>query len=506
MWKILTSSSRVLWEKGLPDLQKLTAAVPAVIARCQHSETGHGPGPTPVGSLGSSHGYTGTTQDMHSPSGGRRPPYLDTHNPAPVRKQHMDASQYQQLPLIDELMPRLVERPNGQKVQPTFSVEELQRRLNLLRTFMITSRIDAVLFTSYHNINYYSDFLYCAFGRTYGLVVTMDKVLSISAAIDGGQPWRRTQIGDNVVYTDWQRDNFYQAVQVELAGRGLMTLGVEFDHMTLDGFTKLNLAVPDMQKTDIGKATMRLRMKKSDEEIALIREGARIADLGGWAVVEALEEGVPEYELAIHAANAMTREVARTYPHGELMNTWAWIQSGINTDGAHNPVTSRRVRSGDILSLNTFPMISGYYTALERTMFLNHASDAHLALWEINCQVHRRGLELIRPGARCCDIATELNEMYRQHGLLQYRSFGYGHSFGSLCHYYGREAELELREDIPTVLEPGMVISMEPMIMIPEGMPGSGGYREHDILVVTEDGAEDITGFPFGPEDNIIKT
>ncbi|XP_035694273.1 creatinase-like [Branchiostoma floridae] len=504
MWKILTSSSRILWEKGLPDLQKLTAAVPAVIGRCQHSETGHGPGPAPVGSLGSSHGYTGTTQDVHSPvsGAGRRP----QHNPTPVRQQHIDASRHKQLPLTDDLMPRLIDRRNGQKVKPTFSVEELQRRLNLLRTFMITSRIDAVLFTSYHNINYYGDFLYCAFGRTYGLVVTMDKVLSISAAIDGGQPWRRTQIGDNIIYTDWQRDTFYHAVQAELAGRGLMTLGVEFDDMALDGFTKLNLAVPDMQKVDIGKPTMRLRMKKSDEEIALIREGARIADLGGWAVVEALEEGVPEYELAMHASNTMTREIARTYPHGELMNTWAWIQSGINTDGAHNPVTSRRVRSGDILSLNTFPMIAGYYTALERTLFLNHASDAHLALWEINCQVHRRGLELIRPGARCCDIATELNEMYREHGLLQYRSFGYGHSFGSLCHYYGREAELELREDIPTVLEPGMVVSMEPMIMIPEGMPGAGGYREHDILVVTEDGAEDITGFPFGPEHNIIKT
>ena len=75
---------------------------------------------------------------------------------------------------------------------------------------------------------------------------------------------------------------------------------------------------------------------------------------------------------------------------------------------------------------------------------------------------------------------------------------------GVLSHYYGREAGLELREDIETVLEPGMVISMEPMITIPEGQPGAGGYREHDILVLTESGAENITGFPFGPERNII--
>lgn len=87
-----------------------------------------------------------------------------------------------------------------------------------------------------------------------------------------------------------------------------------------------------------------------------------------------------------------------------------------------------------------FRPLSRYYTALERTLFLDHASDAHLRLWELNCQVHRQGLSLIKPGAKCSDIAKELNEIYRQHDLLKYRSFGYGHSFGCLCHYYGREA------------------------------------------------------------------
>jgi creatinase len=149
-------------------------------------------------------------------------------------------------------------------------------------------------------------------------------------------------------------------------------------------------------------------------------------------------------------------------------------------------------------------MIAGYYTALERTLFCEEASDRHLELWNVNCDVHRRGLELIVPGARCRDIAAELNEIYLEHDLLQYRTFGYGHSFGILCHYYGREAGLELREDIETVLEPNMVVSMEPMIMLPETMPGAGGYREHDILVITEDGADNITKFPFGPEHNIV--
>ena len=73
-----------------------------------------------------------------------------------------------------------------------------------------------------------------------------------------------------------------------------------------------------------------------------------------------------------------------------------------------------------------------------------------------------------------------------------------------LSHYYGREAGLELREDIDTVLEPGMVISMKPMITIPDGQPGAGGYREHDILISTEDGNENITQYPYGPAFNVV--
>ena len=51
----------------------------------------------------------------------------------------------------------------------------------------------------------------------------------------------------------------------------------------------------------------------------------------------------------------MEREIAKTYPDAEYMDTWVWFQSGLNTDGAHNPKTNRKLEAGDILSLNTFP-------------------------------------------------------------------------------------------------------------------------------------------------------
>jgi creatinase len=399
-------------------------------------------------------------------------------------------------------MNQLISIQNGRKQAPIFSAAEMENRLAKLRTQMAAENIDAVIFTSIHNINYYNHFVYCSFGRPYGLVVTQDKLKSITANIDGGQPWRRG-FGENVIFTDWEKDNYFKAMQQEVTNSG--RVGIEYDHINLENLKKLQDALSEAELVDISKMTMRQRMVKSAEEIELIRNGAQVADIGGAACVEAIGEGVPEYEVALHSTQAMVREISRRYPESDIMDTWTWFQSGINTDGAHNPVSTRKIQKGDILSLNCFPMIGGYYTALERTLFFDHASDRHLEIWDVNVEVHRRGLELIRPGARCCDIAEELNEIFSKHDLLQYRTFGYGHSFGSLSHYYGREAGLELREDIETVLEPNMVVSIEPMVMLPETLPGAGGYREHDILVVTEDGAENITAFPFGPEHNIIR-
>jgi len=361
--------------------------------------------------------------------------------------------------------------------------------------------LDAAVLTSMQGIAYYSGFLYCSFGRPYGLVVTPADAVLISAGIDAGQPWRRSA-WESLTYTDWARDNFWRAV-AHVAGRG-RAVGHEGDHLTLEQSARLDAFLAPARRVDIAPAAMRQRMVKSPAEIALIRQGARVADLGGEAIRDAIAEGVREIDVAMAGRDAMEAEIARAFPDAEYRDTWVWFQSGPNTDGAHNPVTARRLRQGDILSLNCFPMISGYYTALERTLFLGAPDTASRAIWEANVAAHELGLSLIRPGARCCDITAGINAFLAERDLLQYRTFGYGHSFGILSHYYGREAGLELREDIETVLEPGMVVSMEPMLTIPEGRPGAGGYREHDILVVGEDGAENVTGFLYGPKANVI--
>ena len=390
---------------------------------------------------------------------------------------------------------------NGDKPALQFAQGEYDARLMGLRAIMDANGVDAVVLSSMHNIAYYSGFLYCAFGRAYALVVTAREAVTISAGIDAGQPWRRGAT-DNITYTDWQRDNYWRAI-VHVAGKG-KSVGIEGDHLTLAQSEKMRAFMQPSSVTDIAPMTMQQRMRKSPAELEIIRAGANTADVGGYAIRDAVKIGAREIDVAMAGRDAMELEIAKRFPDAEYRDTWVWFQSGLNTDGAHNPVTARKLERGDILSLNTFPMISGYYTALERTMFAGEADAASLKIWEANVAAHEYGMSLLKPGASCAEVTLKINDFFAERDLLQYRTFGYGHSFGVLSHYYGREAGLELREDIDTVLEPGMVISMEPMLTIPEGQPGAGGYREHDILFITEGGNENITGYPYGPEFNVV--
>lgn len=236
---------------------------------------------------------------------------------------------------------------NGNKTKLPFSDTEYQRRLSRLRKVRDACEIPVAVMTSMHNIAYYSGFLYCAFGRPYACVITQDACTTVSANIDGGQPWRRS-VDDNLVYTDWRRDNFWRAV-ADLAGAA-GRIGVEGDHLTLAMRDKAAEFLSGAELVDLAPDAMAARMVKSAEEIALIRDGARVADIGGRACRAAIAEGAREIDVAIAGRDAMEREIARAHPGSELRDTWVWFQSGLNTDGAHNPVTAREIRRGDILS------------------------------------------------------------------------------------------------------------------------------------------------------------
>merc|ERR1719474_1495918 len=163
--------------------------------------------------------------------------------------------------------------------------------------------------------------LVCKFGRNYAFMVDAQSENTdlICSNIDGGHPFRKSPKDCTAtVYTDWQKDNFFYAIHQVLdknAKRKALKIGIEFDDMNLQLLQQIkDYFEPNGYKlefVDIGVPQMELRILKSEEEQRLIRAGAEVADIGGYAVVDAIKNGADrEYEVAIASTNRMIREIA----------------------------------------------------------------------------------------------------------------------------------------------------------------------------------------------------
>ena len=149
---------------------------------------------------------------------------------------------------------------NGEKAKLPFSNEEYNQRLNKLRSIMDKDNLDMIILTSMHNIAYYSGFIYCSFGRPYGCIITENKIVTISANIDASQPWRRSHC-ENIIYTDWKKDNFLKAITSIIDENKIpKNIGIENDHITLEMNEKIQSIFSASTFTDISKKLMKLRM------------------------------------------------------------------------------------------------------------------------------------------------------------------------------------------------------------------------------------------------------
>src|SRR5699024_3305657 len=178
----------------------------------------------------------------------------------------------------------------------TFSNAEFERRLTRVRELLSTHNLDAFVLTSMHNIKYFSDFVPSPFGRTFAVVITPQGSTTVTPWVDGGMPWRTTY-GDNIVYSDWEKKNFFRAIDRVLADHRITPsrLGIEFDGLKVEEYRSFQSWFEDVELVNMAEPIMLQRLLKSDEEVYLIRQGARIADIGGRAIKNAIREGITEY-------------------------------------------------------------------------------------------------------------------------------------------------------------------------------------------------------------------
>ena len=380
-----------------------------------------------------------------------------------------------------------------------FSEVEMNRRLGKLRQAMETNQVDAVVVTSVHNTLYYSNFWMIPWGREQGIVVPrIGEPALIAPRIEYDRPAKMSFLDDVRIYWDVTSaiDGLVLLIQEVLRDHDITEgrLGVEEDSVSVALQNSLQSALPKFEFVDMGYSMMAEQMVKSQEEITLIRHGAEICDIGAQAFTDAVTEGITEVQLARESVTAMEEEICRRFPNYECDGTFCWAQSGPeHTKIAHALNTDRQIQKGDLLSLNVFPMILGYYHLLERSLVFGPISDEVRKFFEIQVEVHQAGIESLQPGVRLGDIDdTVINPIYKHYGLVKHRTFGTGHSFGIMGYWYGRDELGEIRPYNDYVLQPNMIMSMEPMIAV----DGIGGFKHADMFLITENGNERLTMFP----------
>src|SRR5699024_8418669 len=181
----------------------------------------------------------------------------------------------------------------------------------------------ASVLTSSPNMQFYSARVPSPFGRTDAVVITPEDSVTVTPWVDGGMPWRSTY-GENTVYSEWEANNFHRAIQRVLDQRSIEPNRVASarDGMTVQEYREFDAWFDTAELVDVSVALMNQRLLKSEEEVYLIRQGARIADIGARAVKNAIREGITEYELALIGTEAMVPEIAKVYPTKELRETW----------------------------------------------------------------------------------------------------------------------------------------------------------------------------------------
>jgi Xaa-Pro dipeptidase len=296
------------------------------------------------------------------------------------------------------------------------------------------------------------------------------------------QPRAESETRESVQWYAWQDAEGYESAlracvaDMILGGR----LGVEYTAMRLLELRAIE-AVAQVETIDATDLLASLRMVKDERELDAMRAAVRVVEAGLTAAIDAIRPGMTERDVAEVWERAM-REAG-----SEGLAFTTIVASGPNSANPHHTTGDRRIQPGDLVILDGGARVGGYISDITRTAAVGEIEDELRRVYEIVREANAAGVAAARPGASGADI----DEAAR--GVIEDRDYGAyfihrtGHGLGIETHEppYLHAAS---RESLPI----GATFTIEPGVYL----PGRGGARIEDDVVLTEHGAECLTTFP----------
>jgi len=254
-------------------------------------------------------------------------------------------------------------------------------------------------------------------------------------------------------------------------GRRMRVLETHYFEEFADGI-KFEMAEPLIAK---------LRMKKDETELGCLRQAIAIAERALIETLPFVKEGVSEREVAAELMVRLFRAGSGELPFQPI------VASGENGALPHAFVTDRKIRPGDLVTMDWGAAVNGYFSDLTRTFAVGEIAPELRKAYELVKEANEAGRAAASPGKTGQDVDRAARGVIAAAGFGQYFTHRTGHGLGLEGH---EEPDMKEGETMP--LEPGMTFTVEPGIYI----PGKSGARIEDDLVITEAGAETMTTLP----------
>jgi Xaa-Pro aminopeptidase len=352
-------------------------------------------------------------------------------------------------------------------------------RLDRLRAAFDDHEIDALVVTTLPNVRYLTGFS----GSAAVLIVTGDlAVLTTDGRYrtQSAEQLQRAGAADVEITIGpgtEQRQAALAALDVANAGR----IGLEAGNVTWSGQRSWADLLGDDKLVPTANAVEALRERKDAAEIARMERAAAIADAALFEVLPLLSQGISEEHFALELDTAMRRGGAESTAFETI------VAAGENSAKPHHHPGSRRINGGDPVVVDFGATFEGYRSDMTRTFCVDAEPEGELArIFQVVQTSQAAGAAAVRPGIAAKEVDDICRRIITDAGWAERFEHGTGHGVGLDIHEAPTVSQLGT-----AILEPGFVVTVEPGVYV----PGHGGVRVEDTLVVTEDGARPLTRF-----------
>lgn len=386
--------------------------------------------------------------------------------------------------------------------------DEFETRLRTVRDRLAETDADAALWFSATSVEYLTGFAHIQTERPVALAVTDETAELTVPRLEVERVTDNPFIEHVHHYFDYPGGQPLQTVAEMLRGLDATTVVADADGAPgVMGYTGPSLS--EFVEVETQAWVSRLRWEKSSAEVDLIRESAKWANLGHRYLAEYTEVGAHPITVSQRATTDASRAMLDTLGDRYAVRTrgdgpvHAGYISGEETALPHGHTPNERLQEGDVLVTGATANVDGYYSELERTMFVGDYTDEDEHYFELMLEAQTIAIDALGPGVPLDHVDQVVWDYFEEQGVSDLARHHVGHNIGLGGHeppYIDRGWSDHVEDEGDAVMHPGQVYTIEPGLYT-----DTAGYRHSDTIAITESGTEWLTFYPRDLDANVIR-